>query len=85
MAHVLSLSPYDIQLYAANGKTINTIGIAKNVTFQVGGHTITTNLVVIADHLGADDFLLGRNFLCTYNGPDSHEGHHSRPQVTPPF
>ena len=33
-AHSLSLLPYDIQLYAANGKTINTIGIAENVNFN---------------------------------------------------
>ena len=32
-AHALRLLPYDIQLYAANGKTINTIGIAENVKF----------------------------------------------------
>ena len=31
-AHTLSLLPYDIQLFAANGKTINTIGIAENIT-----------------------------------------------------
>ena len=68
-ARVLSLLPYDIQLYAANGKTINTIGIAENVNFQRGGHTLKTNFIVIADHLGAEDFLLGRNFLRTYNGP----------------
>ena len=66
-AHALSLLPYDIQLYAANGKTINTIGIAENVSFQLGGHTLRTNFIVIADHLGAEDFLLGRNFLRTYN------------------
>ena len=66
-AHALSLLPYDIQLYAANGKTINTIGIAEDVSFQLGGHTLRTNFIVIADHLGAEDFLLGRNFLRTYN------------------
>ena len=66
-AHSLSLLPYDIQLYAANGKTINTIGIAENVNFQLGGHTLKTNFLVIADHVGAEDFLLGRNFLRTYN------------------
>ena len=65
--HALSLLPYDIQLYAANGKTINTIGIAENVSFQLGGYTLRTNFIVIADHLGAEDFLLGRNFLRTYN------------------
>ena len=66
-AHALSLLPYDIQLYAANGKTINTIGIAENVSFQLGGHTLRTNFIVIVDHLGAEDFLLDRNFLRTYN------------------
>ena len=34
--------------------------------FQLGGHTLKTNFLVIADHLGAEDFLLGRNFLRTY-------------------
>ena len=63
----MSLLPYDIQLYAANGKSINTIGIAENVNFQLGGHTLETNFIVIADHSGAEDFLLGRNFLRTYN------------------
>ena len=65
--HALSLLPYDIQLYAANGKTINTIGIAENVNFQLGGHTLETNFIVIADHLGAEDFLLGRTVLPSYN------------------
>ena len=66
-AHALSLLPYDIQLYAANGKTINTIGITENVNFQLGGHTLKTNFIVIADHLAAEDFLLGRKFLRAYN------------------
>ena len=66
-AHVLSLLPYDIQLYAASGKTINTIGIADNVNFHLSGHTLKTNFVVIADYLAADDFLLSRKFLRTYN------------------
>ena len=66
-AHALSLLPYDIQMYAANGKTINTIGIAENVSFQLGGHTLKTNFIVIANLLGTEDFLLGRNFLRTYN------------------
>ena len=50
-AHALSLLPYDTQLYAANGKTINTIGIVENVNFQLGGHTLKTNFIAIADHL----------------------------------
>ena len=66
-AHSLSLLPYDIQLYAANGKTITTVGIAENMNFQLAGHTLKTNFIVIADLLGAEDFLLGRNFLRTYN------------------
>ena len=66
-AHSLSLMPYDIHLYAANGKTITTVGMAENVNFQLGGHSLKTNFIVIADHLGAEDFLLGRNFLRTYN------------------
>ena len=65
--HELSLSPCDIELFAANGKTITTVGIAEDVSFQLGGHTLKTNFVVIADHIGSEDFLLGRNFLRTYN------------------
>ena len=66
-SHSLSLLPNDVQLYAANGKAIKTIGIAENVNFQLGGHTLRTNFIVIGDHLGAEDFLLGRNFLRTCN------------------
>ena len=66
-AHALRLLPYDIQLYAANGKTPNTIGIAEDVNFQMGSHTLKTNFIDIADHFGAEDFLQGRNFLRTYN------------------
>ena len=66
-SHALSLLPHGIQLYAANGQTINPIGLAENANFQLGGHTLKTNFIVIADHLGAEDFLLGRNFLRTYN------------------
>ena len=49
------------------GKTINTIGNAENANFQLSGHTLKTNFIVLADHLGAEDFLLGRNFLGTCN------------------
>ena len=66
-SHGLNLLQYDIQLDAANGKGINTIGIAEDDSFQLGGHTLKTNFEVIADHLGAEDFLLDRNFLRTYN------------------
>ena len=65
--HELNLSPYDLELFAANGKTITNVGIAEDVSFQLGGHTLKTNFVVIADHIGSEDFLLGRNFLRTYN------------------
>ena len=65
-AHSLSLMPYDVQLYAANGKTITTVDMAESVSFQLGSHTLKTNFIVIVDHLGAEDFLLGRNFLRTY-------------------
>ena len=65
--HTLSLSPYDVELFAANGKSITTVGIAENLSFQLGGYTLKTNFVVIADHIGSEDFLLGRNFLRTYN------------------
>ena len=63
--HELNLSPYDLELFAANGKTITAVGIAEDVSFQLGGHTLKTNFVVIA--IGSEDFLLGRNFLRTYN------------------
>ena len=44
-SHVLSLLPYDIQLYAANGKSINTVGFGEDFSFQLGGHTLKTNHV----------------------------------------
>ena len=56
-----------MELFAANGKSITTVGIAEDVSFQLGGYTLKTNFVVIADHIGSGDFLLGRNFLRTYN------------------
>ena len=87
-AHALSLLPYDIQLYAANGKTINTIGIAENVSFQLGGHTLRTNFIVIADHLGAEDFYARQKLLAHLQRPrglDGHESHHTRPQSATPL
>ena len=65
--HELNLSPYDVELFAANGKSITTFGIAEDVNFQLDGYTLKTNFVVIADHIGSEDFLLGRTFLRTYN------------------
>ena len=35
--------------------------------FQLGGYTLETNFVVMADHIGSEDFLLGQNVLRSYN------------------
>ena len=56
---IISLWPYDTQRYAANGKTTKTVGMAEDVSFQLGGHTLKTNFIVIADNLSAEAFLLG--------------------------
>ena len=53
------LKPYQIDLYAANGKAIKTFGMAEHVRFQLGGYELETNFLVV-------DFLLGRNFLRAY-------------------
>ena len=63
------LCPYKIDLYAANGKTIKTFGIVERVRFQLGGYELQTNFVVVDDAMGVEDFLLGRNFLRTYQVP----------------
>ena len=63
----VALQPYRIDLYAANGKTIKTFGIAERVRFQLGGYELETNFVVVDDAHGLEDFLLGRNFLRAYN------------------
>ena len=63
----VALQPYRIDLYAANGRTIKTFGIAERVRFQLGGYELETNFVVVDDAHGLEDFLLGRNFLRTYN------------------
>ena len=63
----VALQPYRIDLYAANGKTIKTLGIAERVRFQLGGYELETNFVVVDDAQGLEDFLLGRNFLRAYN------------------
>ena len=61
------LKPYQIDLYAANGKTIKTFGLAEQVRFQLGGYELETNFVVVDDAMGVEDFLLGRNFLRSYH------------------
>ena len=57
------LKPYQVDLYAANGKTIKTFGLAEQIRFQLGGYELETNFVVVDDEKGVEDFLLGRNFL----------------------
>ena len=60
------LKPYQVDLYAANGKTIKTYGLAECIHFQLGGYELETNFVVVDDAMGVEDFLLGRNFLRSY-------------------
>ena len=60
------LKPYQIDLYAANGKTIKTFGLAEQIRFQLGGYELETNFVVVDDAMGVEGFLLGRNFLRSY-------------------
>ena len=60
------LHPYGIYLYAANGKTIKTFGLAGNMRFQLGRYDLETNFVVVDDVMGFENFLLGRNFLRPY-------------------
>ena len=60
------LKPCQIDLYAANGKTIKTFGLAEHVHFQLEGYELESNSVVVDDAMGVEDFLLGRNFLRTY-------------------
>ena len=60
------LKPYQIDLYAANGKIIKMFGLAEHVHFQLGGYELETNFVVVDDAMGVKDFLLGRNFLRAY-------------------
>ena len=62
-----SIKPYDVQLYAANGSTLQTYGIVENVQFQLAGYDLSTNFVIVDDKMGIDGFLLGRNFLRQYN------------------
>ena len=61
------IQPYEGQVYAVTGMTINNIGIVEEVSRQLGGHTLKTNFFVIADHIGVEYFQLARKFLRTYN------------------
>ena len=60
------LKPYQIDLYAANGRTIKTFGLVEQIRFPLGGYELETNFVVVDDAMGVEDFLLGRNFLRTH-------------------
>ena len=60
------LKPYRIDLYAANGKTIKTFGLAEQIRFQLEGYELETNFVVVDDTMGVENFLLGCNFLRAY-------------------
>ena len=48
----VALQPYRIDLYAANGKTMKTFGIAERVRFQLGGYELETNLKSEIKYLG---------------------------------
>ena len=91
------LTSYRIALYAANGKTMKTYGMVERVRFQLGGYELQTNFVVVDDAMGAEDFLLGRNFLRTYQvlvdltamrivvrAPAKPVWHHAHTQVCDP-
>ena len=58
----VALQPHRIDLYAANGKTIKTFGIADHLRFQLSGYQLETNFVVVHDAHGLKDFLLGTKF-----------------------
>ena len=60
------LRPYGLDLYATNGKTFKTFGLAEKVHFQLAGYDMETNFVVVDDAMEVEDFLLGRNFLRAY-------------------
>ena len=57
--------PYQIGLYAANGKTFK---MGERVRFQLEGYKLVSNFVVMDDAMGVADFLFGRNFLSEYQG-----------------
>ena len=60
------LKPYQIDLYAANNKTIKTFGMVERVRVQAGGYELDTNFVLMDDAMRVEDFLLGRNVLRAY-------------------
>ena len=67
----VALQSHRMDLYAANGKTMKTFGIAERLRFQLGGYDLETNFVDVDDAHGLEDFLLGRNFLPQHFSPAS--------------
>ena len=66
----------------------------ERVRFQLGGYELQTNFLVVDDAMGVKDFLLGRNFLQSYQvlvdltamrivvrAPVKPKGHHAHAQV----
>ena len=51
------IKPYDVQLYAANGSTLQTYGIVENVPFQLASYDLSTNFVIVDDKMGIDGFI----------------------------
>ena len=60
------LNRYRIDLYAANSKTFKTFGMAERVLFQLGGVELETNFLLGNEPMGVEDFLVGGNFLRSY-------------------
>ena len=80
----VALQPHRMDLYAANGKTMKTFGIAERLRFQLGGYELETNFVVVDDAHGLEDFLVGRKFLRAYNvlvDLTSRTRHHAHAQT----
>ena len=62
----VALQPYQIDLYAANGKTIKTFGIAERVRFQLGGYELETNFVVVDDAHGSSQISCWVGIFCEH-------------------
>ena len=72
------LRPYGIDLYAANGKTIKTFGLAEKIKLQLGGYELETNFVVVDDAMGVEDLLPGQELsqgLSGLGGSHCNESH----------
>ena len=82
------LKPYQVDLYAANGKTIKTYGLAERIHFQLGGYELETNFVVVDDAMGVEDFLRSYQVLVNLTSmkivvraPVKPVWHHAHAQV----